>query len=151
MAIDQAVPPRIVWEANAGLAIAYAELNQRDKAREHYKSAIDKMESVRANLGGELEKAGFLQDKIAVYKKLIALLVAATSKGLQPDNAAVAFHYVERGRARAFLDLLAEAKVDVTEDATPDLLKRQQELQQRISQLTAPIDQGALAGSYEAK
>ncbi len=140
LAIDQAtMPPRIVWEANSGLANAYAQLGQRDKAREHYLLAIDKMESARANLGGEVEKAGFFQDKIAVYKRLIALLVTSPTKEARSADAAVAFNIVERARARAFLDLLAEAKVDVTDSTTPDLLKRQQELQQRISQLTAQL------------
>lgn len=139
LAIDQTkMPPRIVWEANSGLAAAYAQLGQRDKAREHYELAVDKMESTRANLGGEVDKAGFFQDKIAVYKNLIALLLNAPASEARSGKA-VAFNYVERARARAFLDLLAEAKVDVTENTTPDLLKRQQELQQRISQLTAQL------------
>lgn len=140
LTIDQTtVPPRIIWEANSGLAAAYAQLGQRDKAREHYELAVDKMESARANLGGEVEKAGFFQDKIATYKRLIALLVTGPAKGARSGDAAVAFNYVERARARAFLDLLAEAKVDVTENTTPDLLTRQQELQERISQLTAQL------------
>jgi CHAT domain-containing protein/Flp pilus assembly protein TadD len=139
LAIDQTtMPPRIVWEANSGLAAAYTQLRQRDKAREHYELAVDKMESTRANLGGEVEKAGFFQDKIAVYKNLIALLLNAPASEARSGEA-VAFNYVERARARAFLDLLAEARVDVTENTTPDLLKRQQELQQRISQLTAQL------------
>lgn len=140
LAIDQTtMPPRIVWEANSGLATAYGQLGQRDKAREHYQSAVAKMESTRANLGGEVEKAGFFQDKVAVYKNLITLLVNAPAKEIRSGDSAVAFNYVERARARAFLDKLAEARVEVTENTTPDLLKRQQELQQRISQLTAQL------------
>jgi CHAT domain-containing protein/Flp pilus assembly protein TadD len=139
LAIDQTtLPPRIIWDANAGLADAYAQLGQLENARRHYELAINQMESTRANLGGEVEKAGFFQDKIAVYKKLIALLVNAPTKGPRFGDV-VAFNYVERARARAFLDLLAEARVDVNENTTPDLLKRQRELQQRISQLTSQL------------
>src|SRR6185369_3287223 len=57
----------------------------------------------------------------------------------QPDATAEAFHYVERARARAFLDLLAEARLDVEQTAAADLTKRQQQLQQRISQLTTQL------------
>ena len=137
LAIDQlTVPPQIVWKANSGLAAASAQLGRRDNAREHYELAINKMESARANLGGEVEKAGFFQDKIAVYKKLIALLVNGPT-----TDAAVAFSYVERARARALLDQLAEARINVDQKLTTDLAQQQAELQSRISQLTSKLIQ----------
>jgi len=120
-----------VWRA------AYEKLGELDKAREHYQRAIAVMEDVRARLGGEEEKAGFFQDKIEVYKKLIGLLLDPRLKDAK-FNAAEAFHYTERARARAFLDLLAEARVNVEQNA-PDLAQRQQALQQRISQLTTQL------------
>lgn len=141
LAIDQiTIPLRIVWEANAGLAAAYDDLGERNKARGHYEVAIDKMESTRANLGGELEKAGFFQDKIAVYKKLIALLVNAPREDAQRGDTAAAFNYVERARARALLDQLAEARIGA-QQLPPDLAEQQQELQSRISQLTSKLIQ----------
>jgi len=142
LAIDQTtIPPRIVWEANSGLAAAYAQLGQRDTARKHYELAINKMESARANLGGEVEKAGFFQDKIAVYKRLIALLVNGPTTEARSSDAAVAFSYVERARARALLDQLAEARINVTQQLAPDLAQQQAELQSRISQLTSKLIQ----------
>jgi CHAT domain-containing protein/tetratricopeptide (TPR) repeat protein len=128
-----------LWKAQAGLAAVYEQLGQLDKAREFYEKAIKTMERMRARLGGEEEKAGFLQDKVEVYQKLIALLLALHRKDAKPRYDTLAFHYVERARARAFFDLLAEAKVDPEQNAAPDLLKQKQELQQRISQLTAGL------------
>ncbi|MEK6281813.1 MAG: CHAT domain-containing protein [Acidobacteriota bacterium] len=139
LAIDPSTTaPHIVWEAHSNLATAYVRLGQLDKARDHYQQAIELMESVRARLGGEEEKAGFFQDKIEVYKKQIGLLLDPRLKDAR-SNAAEAFHYTERARARAFLDLLAEARVNVEQNAAPDLAKRRQELQQRISQLTTQL------------
>jgi CHAT domain-containing protein/Flp pilus assembly protein TadD len=131
--------PHAVWGAHYGAAAAYAQLGNLQDSRQHYEHAVEVMESVRARLGGEDEKAGYFQDKIIVYKKLINLLLNPRLPDTNSQNSADAFHLVERARARAFLDLLAEAKVDVTENTTPDLLKRQQELQRRISQLTAQL------------
>ena len=137
LAIDQTtMPARIVWEANSGLAAAYAQLGQRDTALKHYELAINKMEGARANLGGEVEKAGFFQDKIAVYKELIALLVNGPTK----EGGVTAFNYVERARARAFLDQLAEARINA-QQLPADLAQQQVELQNRISQLTSRLIQ----------
>ena len=139
LAIDPStISPRIVWQAHSGLADTYVQLGQLDQAREHYQQAIEVMESVRARLGGEDEKVGFFQDKIEVFKKQVAVLLDPRLKGNGTDRAAEAFNYAERARARAFFDLLTEARVDV-ENITPDLLIRKQELQQRISQVTAQL------------
>ena len=137
LAIDQrTTTPNAIWQAHSGLADAYAQLGELDGAVEHYQRAIETIERVRAKLGGEEEKAGFFQDKVEVYKKLIALLL---NPRLQNSNIAEAFRYSERARARAFLDLLAENRVEVDQNIPPGLFRRQLELQQRISQLTTQL------------
>ncbi len=140
LAIDQrTTTPNIVWRAHSGLADTYSQLGELDQAGEHYQRAIETIERVRAKLGGEEEKAGFFQDKVEVYKKLIALLLNPRLKNTNSQNAAEAFRYSERARARAFLDLLTEARVDVEQKTAPDLTKRRLDLQQRISQLTTQL------------
>jgi len=137
LAIDQrTITPNTIWQAHAGLGDAYAQLGELDQADEHYKKAIETIEMVRAKLGGEEDKSGFFQDKVEVYKKQIALLLNPRFKN---TNAVEAFRYSERTRARAFLDLMAEARVVVEQNIPADLLKRQLELQQRISQLTTQL------------
>ena len=125
---------RNVWRAYAGLAATYEKLNQLQQAQANNRLAIEVMEGVRGRLTGEEEKAGFLQDKIAIYKRQIALLLADK----EPRYAEV-FRYAELARARAFLDLLAEAKVSGEQNIDPDLLKRDKELQQKVTQLTAQL------------
>lgn len=138
LAIDQGtMAPHVMWRVHSGLADTYVQLGDLNAAGDHYQKAIETIETVRARLGGEEEKAGFFQDKVEVYKKQIALLLDSRFKDTNSHNAAEAFHYVERARARAFLDLLAEGRVDVEQNTSPDLTKRRQELQQRISQLTS--------------
>jgi CHAT domain-containing protein/Tfp pilus assembly protein PilF len=133
------VTPHAIWEAHSGAAAANIELGQLDQARQHYERAVEMMENVRARLGSEEDKAGYFADKIVIYKRLVSLLLKPRGNQTNSQNIAAAFHNVERARARAFLDLLAEARVQVEQNATPDLLKRRQELQQRVSQLTAQL------------
>lgn len=140
LAIDpDTTGPNVQWAAHAGLARAYVQNSQFDKAREHYQRAIDVIEKVRAGLGGDQDKAGFLQDKVEIYKEQIALLLDLYRQDVKSQTGADAFHYNERARARAFFDRLAEAKIDPERDAAPDLLKQKQDLHARINTLTAQL------------
>jgi CHAT domain-containing protein/tetratricopeptide (TPR) repeat protein len=131
--------PLIVWQAHAGLAATAARQNRLDEALRHYRQAIEAMEEVRGRLHIEEEKASFLQDKVEVHKALIALLLNPPQKDLAEKYKAEAFHYVERARARAFLDLLAEDKVHVKQDIAPSLLKRRIEIENRIERTQSQL------------
>ncbi|HKR12284.1 MAG TPA: CHAT domain-containing protein [Pyrinomonadaceae bacterium] len=140
LAIDaDTTGPQVQWTAHAGLARAYVQNSQLDKARDHYQQAIDVIEKVRAGLGGDQDKAGFLQDKIEIYKEQIALLLDLHRRDAKSNTGADAFHYNERARARAFFDRLAEAKIDPERDTAPDLLKQKQDLHSRINTLTTKL------------
>ena len=140
LAIDpDTTGPQIQWGAHAGLAKAYAQNSQLDKAREHYQLAIAMLEKVRAGLGEDQDKAGFLQDKVEIYKEQIALLLDLYRRNVASQTGADAFHYNERARARAFFDRLAEANIDPQRDAAPDLLKQKQDLHKRINTLTTHL------------
>lgn len=71
-----------------------------DEAIEFYKSAIDIVESQRATINTEASKIGFVGDKQVAYHDLINLLIERKlfDKALE---------YVERGKSRALVDLLA--------------------------------------------
>jgi CHAT domain-containing protein/tetratricopeptide (TPR) repeat protein len=125
----QAGAPHIAWQAHAGLAAINEKYGQWERAREHYEQAIKVIESVRAGLSGEEQKAGYFQDKTGVYRNLAGMLMR-----LQGQDAE-AFYQTERARARAFSDLLVEAKVDLAQNLAPDLLKRREEMNQRLATL----------------
>ncbi|HEU4435769.1 MAG TPA: CHAT domain-containing protein, partial [Pyrinomonadaceae bacterium] len=146
--------PSVIWQALAGLAAVYEQQGKVEQAEKHYRQAIEAIEDVRRRIGISEDRASFFADKVRIYERLINLLITSKGKanGKQPTAAAEAFHYVERARARAFLDLLAEARVDVAQIAAPDLTKRRQELQQRISQLTTQlIDERSLETNKQDK
>lgn len=133
---ERAQAPQVIWEALTGLAAIQQRQRQPEQAARHYRQAIETIEGVRSRIGISEDRATFFADKIAAYEKLVSLLLLSGKQSNTPA-ADEAFHYSERGRARAFLDLLAETKVDLARGgAAPDLLKQQQKLQQQISQLT---------------
>jgi CHAT domain-containing protein/Tfp pilus assembly protein PilF len=131
--------PSYAWVAHAGLATAYQRLGQLDQAREHYVKAIKVIEGVRAKLSGAEEKAGFYQNKVEVYKNLVGVLVKLSEKRPEQELASEAFYRAESARARAFSDLLAEARVNLDQNLESDLLKRQRDIEAGISKLNAQL------------
>src|SRR5262249_45182707 len=105
----------------------------------HYVEAIKVMEGVRAKLSGVEEKAGFYQDKVEVYKNLIAVLLKLGEKNPDQGLDSEAFHVAESARARAFSDSLAEAPVNFAQNLDADLLKRQREIQTSVSKLNTQL------------
>jgi CHAT domain-containing protein/tetratricopeptide (TPR) repeat protein len=127
--------PSVIWQAEAGLAKVCESEGEFASARTWYQQAIERVEQVRANLAIADEKAGFLADKVQVYKDLISLLVRMHRSDPGAGYDAEAFRYVERSRARASLDLLAEAESKIDSGIEPSALQGQREIEGRISHL----------------
>jgi CHAT domain-containing protein/Tfp pilus assembly protein PilF len=126
--------PEVTWRAHAGIAAVLERQGQEEIARESYERAVDTIERVRGNLRIAEEKAGFLEDKLDVYSRLIALLVR-----LRDTDGA--FRYAERARARSALDLIAEAEKRIDGGIDAPLAVRQRELHRRFSRLQSELMQ----------
>jgi CHAT domain-containing protein len=68
-----------------------------------YRNAVDIIEQERASINTEASKIGFVGDKQEVYFRLVHCLFAE-------GQVETAFEYVERSKARAFVDMLASKK-----------------------------------------
>jgi len=125
--------PELIWPALLGLGDNYERRNDYDKALNYYSQAFEAIEEVRGSLQSEQYKASFLAGKRFAYEAVIHFL----NKLHQKDNTVgydrQAFYYAERAKARAFLDLLAEALANVSEGADPNLLQRQNQLLNELS------------------
>lgn len=71
-----------------------------DEAIQYCSKAIDIIESQRSSIKTEAAKIGFVGDKQQVYNKLVSLYMSS-------KQYAKAFEYIERGKARALIDMLA--------------------------------------------
>jgi len=102
---------------------------QLDPALGFYVKAIDVVEQQRKTIGSDASKIGFVGDKQALYQSVVDVLIRLG----QPSRA---FEFVERGKSRALVDLLADRQ-DITgqgnlADANATLM-RLAELDQRYS------------------
>ncbi len=127
------------WKSLIGLGRANQMQFDYVTAREKYLEAIQAMEPVRRQITGDEEKAGFFQNKVKIYKDLIATLIELHGKEAAKGYDAEAFDYAERARGRGFLDLLAEAKVNLDQNLEPALLEKRQIIENEISRINSEL------------
>lgn len=85
------------WKAVYGLGKIALKNGQRESAEQKFRDAIQRIESLRSKLQLSRLKSDFFADKRDVYDALIKLL-------LERNDAAAAFEFMERSRARVFQD-----------------------------------------------
>lgn len=130
--------PELEIEALTGLAEAHERQGLPTLAVLYYRKAIELAESMRGALREERMSRSFAGVQTGLYGRVIDLLV-----GMGEDE--TAFGYAERARARAFLDLLGNRRLDLRgvpdelDDAWNDLRRELAEVQARERELgTAP-------------
>ncbi|OGW02593.1 MAG: hypothetical protein A2Z59_00220 [Nitrospinae bacterium RIFCSPLOWO2_02_39_17] len=101
----------------------------KETAYQNYMGAIEHIESIRANLETDINKRLFQANKQEVYRDAILL-------ALDLYGPASAFEILERAKARAFLDLLANRQL-ITKDE--NLSKEERELKFNIGEIHARL------------
>jgi CHAT domain-containing protein/tetratricopeptide (TPR) repeat protein len=134
-----ALHPELVWRTQYNLARLYQDLGQPQKAQAHYQEAIQAIEDLRANLRLDAWQATFLHDKLEVYEGLIRFLYSRDPD----DNAAEIFELMEKTKARAFLDLLEGARLDI--GLPQELVDRRDDLLAQVAACNDDIRQAMLA------
>lgn len=122
--------PELAIEALVGLAEAHERQGLRAIAVLYYRKAIELAESMRGALLEERMSRSFAGVQTGLYGRIIDLLV-------EMDEEGTAFEYAERARARAFLDLLGNRRLDLRgvpdelDDAWNELRREVAEVQAR--------------------
>ncbi|HSE41059.1 MAG TPA: CHAT domain-containing tetratricopeptide repeat protein [Acidobacteriota bacterium] len=93
-----------LWPALHQKGLVLRELGHSDEALQLLTEAIDVVEKMRTQLENIDQRAAYLEERLGVYEDTIQLLVAS-------DKIPEAFEYVQRSKARAFLDMLAEGEI----------------------------------------
>lgn len=134
-------PVAVAWSLHRQ-AEALAEADP-ERARHLLEEAIEGIERVRSGLGVDPLRAHFFEGPRRLWELYVDLLVAT---GAPRD----AFAASERGRARALLDLLTEARVDLHQDLAPPLREEARRAEEQMhwlrSELAAAV---GTAGSGE--
>lgn len=117
LAMGRAVSP---W-ANLDLlwleARAAAMGGREEEALDRYRAAIDVLERYRGGVPPDEYMTAFLSGRADLYREIVDLLV-------RRGEASVAFHYVERSKARALVEILARRSSDVVAPPREDAQSR---------------------------
>jgi len=106
----------------------YDATNQPQEAIRYYQEAIDIRETLQHNLRIEEWMSAFASQHVDPYQRLVQLLWQ------QGDQEAL-FDYVERARARAFLNQLASGQVNFRSGTSQQLLTQERMLQTTMQTL----------------
>ncbi len=131
--------PTTAWQAYAGLARAFEKSGRYDEALVNYKKSIQVIEDIRARFPSEEQKAGYFKDKIKVYESLISLFFALHQKQPSAGYDRESLFYAEKAKARAFLDSLEEAKVDLRAGLSPQIREEEIKVSREISRLQTEL------------
>ena len=143
---------KILWEAFFEMGKNYAKQGDYYKALERYESSIEVIENIRSNIVLEELKASFFgtDKRLEAYYCIIDLLVFLNENYPQKKYDREAFNYLERAKARSFLDSLEASRIDVTFGIDVKLLNREKELMKNISNIyTRLLDNGISAEDKE--
>ncbi|MEQ8169049.1 MAG: CHAT domain-containing tetratricopeptide repeat protein [Candidatus Eremiobacterota bacterium] len=124
----------LLWEYYFTAGKTYEKLGNLKEAYNAYDNSIKIIENMRQEFKIEELKRDFMQDKIKVYEHMIDILIK-----LKKEEEA--FNCNERCRSRAFLDILANQKVDIRHGVNPALVQKEEELTNRIQFLSSDIRQ----------
>ena len=128
---------QVLWEAYLERAKTLEKQNNLTEAIDSYKSSISIIEDIRSLIKLEEHKASFLgtDKRIQAYQNLIQLLAELHNSQPDKDYGPLAFSYLERGKARAFLDSLEISQVDISHGIDAKLQNDEKDLMREISNI----------------
>ena len=131
----------ILWEAHFEIANAYMRQGNHEKSLENYKKSISFIEKIRSRIQLEELKASYLASdkRIEAYQNLVNLLCKLYDSEPEKLHNVEAFDYLERAKARAFLDRLEVSQVNISQGVDIELLSQEEDLMKEISSLNLKL------------
>jgi len=127
----------ILWEAYLEIANAYAKQDKAVEALENYKNSISITEDIRSQIKLEEFRASYLgtDKRIDAYHNIIHLLYTLHKNNAGKAYDIEAFNYLERAKARAFLDSLELSQVNISRGIAFKLQNQEKEIMKDISNI----------------
>lgn len=125
----------IMMESCEGLGQCYELKKEYSLAVLYYKRSIEVMESVWERIPSEFFKIGFARNKMNAYQRIINILVSKHNANPHMTSLEEIFNYIERAKARAFLENLRETGEGNNKGTNTRFYDQQQEISKNISAL----------------
>ncbi|HWS86496.1 MAG TPA: CHAT domain-containing protein [Pyrinomonadaceae bacterium] len=123
----------LLWQALTALGKSRAATARTREAREAFAEAVEIVEEMRGQVaGGELDRQGFFESKVAPYVELVSLLVGE-GRGEE------ALAYAERAKARVLLEVVRGGRAALSESVTEAERKRERDLYERLVSLNGQL------------
>jgi CHAT domain-containing protein len=124
--------PLIEAQALTGIARAEQGEGRTANARANFEAALKIIESVRSRIISPALRATFLTAGRDAYESYVALLMNLHRQQPAAGHNTAALQIRERARARSLVEMLTEAPARIRAEVSPDLLKRADELTQKL-------------------
>jgi tetratricopeptide (TPR) repeat protein len=128
---------QILWEAYLELANSQKKQQHYQDALNNYKNSISIIEDIRSKIKLEELKASYLgtNKRLEAYHNLIDLLINLHDSDPERSYDLEAFTFMEKVKARSFLDSLEVSAVDISSGTDLKLLDQEKEIMKEISEI----------------
>lgn len=116
----------LFWQSLYGTATVYESQQQNHLALDAYKKSIRTIESLRSQLKAVSFRESFLEEKLCVYHAIIRLLI-------KMGRIEEGFDYLERSKARSFLDILSTGWFNIARGVSPELVDHKKKLEAKLN------------------
>lgn len=136
---------KILWEAYYGLGQCHEKNGELIAALDCYKNSIEIIDRIRSQIFLDTFKAGFVRNKLKVYESLINILYELKRRDDSRKYEKEIFLYVEKVKGRAFLEGLAESKIDIRENLSQELRDEEDRISDQITSIIFNISRPGLS------
>lgn len=125
-----------VMESCLGMGQCYEAKKETSNALLFYKRSIDAMEQVRGRISSEYFKIGFARNKMNAYQRVLKILSDAYFKNPTMTMLEEIFQFIEKAKARAFIEGISEARNNGKAEIKLSLKEREQIISKKIDELS---------------
>jgi len=133
-----------LWEAYYGLGQCYEKKGEFQAALSNYGKSVEVIDGIRSRILLDTFKVGFARDKLKVYERILDLLFQLKTANQEESLVEKMFSIVEKAKARAFLESLADAKINFKEGLKPAFKKKEEDISREISLIVFQLSSPAL-------
>ncbi len=129
---EQLGAAEVTWRMCYEIGRALAREGRNARARDYLARAVDALERTRSRIREDTLKKMFVSSVQEVYAEMIQLLY-------DMERFQEGFDYLERAKARAFLDMLGGRSLEAAGDVDEGLVQRGREIQERLDALVLEL------------